>query len=234
MVPPTLLWLPPPIAFAPEDIPKKVRQNAHWYKVMKSSGVTQNPGVENERRYRIALSHFASKNAAEFPKSQRRSRTWNLETVLDFCRAVGRFPSRQTRASQLIKEARTWHRRLLEQKPLHSEIDLLLPQLEIETKLDSNFKVRPLVSSKMLKEEGMEMRHCVSSRIQQARTGEWFYFSIHEGNLRLTVELRKLPDGLVITEMKGHANRFPTLAENSQVQAWVQDMNQREIKIRFP
>ena len=94
MVPPTLLWLPPPLALVPEDVPRPVRANARWFRVMKTRLETQSVQRLPQARHE-QLARFLSRHAQAVFRRARRRRP--LRTVIgeliDHCIATGEFPA---------------------------------------------------------------------------------------------------------------------------------------------
>ena len=93
MVPSTTLFLPPPLSFVAEDIPRAVRANARWFKAVKCSRslLVGMPAAEPGRAE--GFCGFISKNAQGLVRARDlelvRSR---VESVRDYVVTTGRWP----------------------------------------------------------------------------------------------------------------------------------------------
>lgn len=105
-VEPRLLLLPPPLRFAPEDIPAAPAANACWYRVMKLPRLTvAAPGARAPEALLAAFATFASRHAAALARAPAGLdlEDW-LTEQLDVLRLAGRTPSRATDPARLAAE----------------------------------------------------------------------------------------------------------------------------------
>jgi hypothetical protein len=79
------LWLPPPLAFSPEDIPADPRDNSTWFAVVKVHST---------------MAEFVSRNALVVERTSLGSeRRWQHKALLDYAAATGDYPCRSAPAS---------------------------------------------------------------------------------------------------------------------------------------
>ena len=105
-VEPRLLLLPPPLRFAPEDIPAAPAANACWFRVMKLPRLTvAAPGARAPEPLLAAFAAFASRHAAALARAPAGVdlEDW-LTEQLDVLRLAGRTPSRATDPARLAAE----------------------------------------------------------------------------------------------------------------------------------
>lgn len=231
----TLLWLPPPIAFTPEDIPKHVYKNAWWFRAMKSSGVTLHEGDEDEAPYRLALAQLVSGQSMELrgaiKKGQLRT---SLNSLLDYLVSMRRMPSRRSDVVALLRESQAWHDRVAAVRDL-ADLAQEVPELETYLKdgvslelpvllphyAKEDLEIAPIRTADELIAEGGRMRHCVASRLREALAGRRFYFHAQISGRPLTIEVERTRLGNRLKEVKGTANRDATLIERRRLEAWV-------------
>ncbi len=247
MVPPTTLWLPPPIVFAPEDIPKKVIANKLWYKVMKSKATLNFGGVE-ERRTRMALSEFASKNFVALKRFMLEGRDLNMNWILDYALAERCFPTRNTAPQAFLNGASTWHRIMVEiqdVQQLYQELDLAehpnangydvpLTRLDYIPNTVPEVTFTGLESAKALIHEGNQMHHCVASMAPKARNGKRLYFRANINGVPLTVEVHHNDGHFLLGEAKRKANRDPSKDQRFKLQEFIQVLNEARPNVKIP
>lgn len=119
-VPSRVLWMPPPLVFAPEDIPKRKLENARWFRAMKShiDLLACLPGYLPTNLHQLAS--FISRHALVIVGStelgyDRRAR---IQQVLDCVRAIGAYPRRSTSRQQFVAAVDDWHHRIAQAKNL--------------------------------------------------------------------------------------------------------------------
>lgn len=103
---PALLLLPPPVRFAPEDVPAPPRENAAWYRVMKLPGVTvRRGGMWAHADVDDAFAAFASRHAVALARVPRgvALEVW-LAELRGALRGAGRTPSRATDPARVIRD----------------------------------------------------------------------------------------------------------------------------------
>jgi hypothetical protein len=118
---PDLLLVPPPLRFAPEDVPPDPEENLRWFRVMKVPGLTvEGRPAPLDTGLAEAFSAFASRHADVIgcvPADLDRA-TWLAELVA-VLRASGRTPSRATDPERLVAQVdvEEVRRRLTEPQP---------------------------------------------------------------------------------------------------------------------
>ena len=107
------LWLPPPVAFSPEDIPADPRDNSTWFAVVKvHSTMAVIPTAAASPRAR-RLAEFVSRNALVVERTSLGSeRRWQHKALLDYAAATGDYPCRSTPASPYLDKVEAWHRKI--------------------------------------------------------------------------------------------------------------------------
>jgi hypothetical protein len=230
-VPPTLLLLPPPLAFAPEDIPTAVRANAHWYRVMKGAGVTLVRHPSAAAVIDLALSSFASRQAGKIEAERRREVPEMMRMLALYCHATRRRPSRSTEPARLIEQARTWTAKLtrIARKdagtPPHEILSVELPVDDALAWDSTPLLVTPLRTVGELLEEGERMAHCVANRAGAAlsRACVLCHATIH--GKPHTLELRRARCGWVLADLRGFANELPTRDAVQALRPWLTARN---------
>ena len=129
--------------------------------------------------------------------------------------------------------SRDWHRMILRQKEWAKNnwtgypIDpwsLTLGSFERGTLRE--WRIEQITTGKALAAEGAAMRHCVASYIQSASAGRRaiFSMSVEKNNWRrdraLTIEL---DPSFTVVQVKGYANRSPTMEEQAILTRWIAD-----------
>ncbi|MBM4321173.1 MAG: hypothetical protein FJ125_14790, partial [Deltaproteobacteria bacterium] len=200
-VPTTLLWLPPPLAFAPEDIPRARRANARWYKAMKEHAGLLASGDQASAPMLHALSLFVSRQAENLfralPRRQRVRQALGL--LYDYLLATRRRPGRERDPAVLLGEAYRWHERLhgpggaagaAALDPVEAA-GLALPTLPDSEWSWPGIEVRPLRTALDLAEEGRRMHHCVATRLSAALAGSCYLYGVQVEGEPLTVEVQR-------------------------------------------
>jgi hypothetical protein len=233
MVATTNLFLPPPVSFVPEDIPRKVRDNARWFSLVKCSRLLLTAPSE-EPACVMGLSAFISRYA---PALVRRRRGLSPRTIVgclrDYAAATNRWPIRSS-SGRFADDAMEWHDRMTAIRNLAELAELTPDQpLDMDTRLpdppmaacrNGRIEVDPVTSVGGLIVEGNEMRHCVAGRYGSVARGRTaIYHATVEGK-PLTVEIGLHDLCWRIEEAKGVANREPTPAEWSALRRWEADL----------
>lgn len=228
MVSTTALWLPPPLAFAPEDIPRRPRDNALWYRLLKSSATTLCPHEQHPHRS-AGVCAFVSAHALALPQAMCAELDElpcvHVGTLLEFAVAEGRHPGRRTDPHRFVQDVRRWAATegdavlsapadLPETTPLARwpYPDLVMPALEI----------RSIQTAGALAEEGHQLGHCVGALTGEAMASRRFFFSARVGGARLTIELRRRRHGIDVGQIAGEHNRAATRAELSALTPWLE------------
>jgi len=235
-VPGSLLLLPPPIAFAPDDIPLKVRANARWYRLMRSNGALLAPlaGLEAEQH---ALGMFLSKHAPRLGKFSRRHRALTATFLHEYACQTGHLPTRRSALKPFVRVAGDWYlARLQEQELQDNPIDgtdslaschdvaedVVFPVLPVRPHDRGGFSIAPIRTPAELRREGAELAHCVSQFTRQAATGTAHFYSVRGPGTRLTLQVRRRGESnLDLVELKGYRNRQPTPTELRMARDWI-------------
>jgi hypothetical protein len=216
------LFLPPPIAFAPEDIPRPVRDNARWFSVVKCSPVLLTAPTGEGRERLHGVSAFVSRNAASLarPGRRRRARTV-VARLVEYAAATNRWPVRGTNANRYIEEIEVRRAQIAAAQALGALESRDLPEPPKGTWRDGRDEIVPITRGDALIREGGRMGHCVVAATERAVFRGWS--AVYHATIDcqpMTIEIRRLPAGWRIAEAKGFANREPTDAEWSVLRRW--------------
>ena len=227
-VPPTLVLLPPPLGFAPEDIPHATRANARWFRVMKGTLATLAVVPDTDPAIQTSLSRFASRNAAHLLPPRSAPTNAPLRRLVEYCIAERRLPSRRTSVDRLLAEERGWTRRRWEQ----ARLDLLREEemyresvLPDASELDwttERVTVRALRTVGEVLDEGKRMHHCVGSYASDALAGRKVFCHVECDGDPYTMELRRSGEGerLVFQTLLGPCNDRPARAVLRALEPW--------------
>jgi hypothetical protein len=225
------LWLPPPIFFAPEDVPRAVRANAAWFRVTKCTGITLYAAGEPDEALRFALARFTSRHASAIWSARRRSRPIRDEVIelRDYLAAAGRFPSTRTDPFALMRESRRWHadvhRAELALRDVEEVDPAILekpfPEPPLPAWKSAGVEVRAIANAKELIAEGRQMRNCVSARLDEIAAGRSAIYHAEVHGRPITIEILRRADGLELGDFRGFANRAPTKTERAALAPWL-------------
>jgi hypothetical protein len=222
------LWLPPPPAFAPEDIPKQKLANAHWFRVMKCLREILNfrDNVRCEHDYNLCM--FVSLHALEIHKSKElgNSDYWRTSSLLDYARANNHWPKRNTSATRFLEAAETWHRQFQEIRKM-AELaaatgkalvgpdgsPLPFPEPPCPGWHSGEDTIIPLCTAEEVLAEGNQMHNCVASRVGEAFSGRAFLYHGEVGGRSLTIQIARQGGRYHVAEAKTSANSDPRLAQ---------------------
>ena len=227
-VPSRTLWLPPPLAFAPEDIPARKLDNARWFRVMKcfSALLVSYEGLllEYGRNVCLFLSrHALFLHAREDLGYSDHSR---INSLLDYSRAINDWPRRNSSATRLFEAAETWHRKI-EQVQLMADAGrmvgqslvgadgktLPLPEPPCPGWHSGEDRIVPLRTAEEVLAEGAHMHNCVASYIPKvlANTAALYHGEI--AGKPLTIQIAPAISGYRVVEAKTLGNAEPTAAQ---------------------
>jgi|GEM_PF-1766302 len=225
------LWLPPPIAFAPEDIPRATRANAAWFRVTKAHSTTLVADGEPDAALRFAIARFASCHAPAIWSLRRHSVSVRGEIIelRDYLAASRRFPSTRTDPQALIRASRYWHAEIDRVAGVDSEggeldpaiLDEPFPEPPLPAWSRPGAEVRHIATARELIAEGRGMMHCVASRLREIIAGRCAIYHAEVRGRSLTVEILRRDYGLVLGDFKGIANREPTKTERDALIPWL-------------
>jgi hypothetical protein len=227
-VPSRTLWLPPPLAFAPEDIPARKLENARWFRVMKCFPplLVSHEGLLLEYGRNICL--FLSRHALLLHKREDlgHSDHSRISSLLDYVRAINDWPRRSSSATRLFEAAETWHRQI-EQVQLMADAGrmvgqslvgadgktLPLPEPPCPGWRSGDDHIVPLHTVEEVLAEGAHMHNCVASHIPQvlANTAALYHGEIT--GKPLTIQIAPAISGYRVVEAKTFANDEPTAAQ---------------------
>lgn len=221
----TSLWLPPPFALVPEDIPRGVAANARWFRVMKASVLTVirlptiAPALQDE------LARFLSRHAAVFGRGERAAVLARLHEVVDFARATGRWPRRAQDPARVLEAARRWHAWLqggLATAPVGIDWDRRLPCPTLPALGLPEVELAPITTARELRDEGLAMRHCVATRLADIVAGRVIACRGVVAGERVTVELVRHDAGWTLGDARCAANQLPRPDTMRRIQRWAQ------------
>jgi len=245
-VPATYVLLPPPHAFAPEDIPEGPRKNARWFRTVKSSRCLLADVRDLTQKQQASFARFVSRNALAI-WTRRRPEFYDehgvghvVGTVVDFIRATGRVPERTSSPERFFAEVDVWHAQMARLRDVadaaatlgldYSQLAALkFPESPLLHWADRDAGIVAIGTPQELIDEGREMHHCVASRMQDAASGTAYFFRAHIGMQRLTVELQRTVWGWVISEAVGKSNRTASDHERTVLNRWVSQLQARDL-----
>jgi hypothetical protein len=230
MVATTNLFLPPPISFAPEDIPRKVRDNARWFSVMKCSRALIGASSPDARARMEGFAMFVSRHAVAMARAGSPGGPRKIVGhVCDYAQATNRWPARST-GLRYLDEVALWHERIAQVEGAAALAQLTpglaispassLPEPPVGSWRDGDIEIAPLSSVGELIVEGHRMHHCVASRYQSVALGESAIYRATIGDKAVTVEIERKLVHWRIKEAKGFGDREPTTAEWAALRRW--------------
>jgi hypothetical protein len=235
-VPSLTLWLPPPAAFAPEDIPDQKIANARWFRVMKC--LRPILAIRNDVRpgdgYNLCM--FVSRHALQIHKSKELGRIdyGRTSVILDYARANNHWPKRSTSATPYLAAAETWHqhfkeiRRMAElatetgETLVDPEGNLLpFPEPPCPGWRSGEDMIIPLRTAEKVLAEGNQMHNCVASLVGDALAGRAFLYHGEVGGKPLTIQVAREGDGYRLVAAAGSANAAPMAAHWRRMRAFL-------------
>jgi len=229
LVPASLLILPPPVGFAPEDIPRSPRANAAWFQLMKRVPLLE---VGRDPAATRSLSMLISRHGLDLTRNSKAARRTLAAELSAYMTLTRRRPRPRPQHGPLRKELARWRKvrgQLLAIRtpagqasgPLSELEDIPLPAPPIDDAEDGAFRIRAIRSCRELILEGEQMRHCVARRMQAALEGRVAIYSVEVERQRLTVELTRLAERWILGEVRGFADRAPSAMELRFILAWM-------------
>ena len=227
-VPSRTLWLPPPLAFAPEDIPARKLENVRWFRVMKcfSPLLVSYEGLPLEYGRNICL--FLSRHALLLHGREDlgHSDHSRISSLLDYVRAINDWPRRSSSATRLFEAAETWHRQI-EQVLLMEDAGrmvgqslvgadgktLPLPEPPCPGWRSGDDHIVPLHTAEEVLAEGAHMHNCVASHIPQVLANTAALYHGEVAGKPLTIQIAPAISGYRVVEAKTFANDEPTAAQ---------------------
>jgi len=221
LVPASLLVLPPPVEFAPEDIPRTPRANAAWFQLMKRLPLLE---VSADPAATRTLSMLVSRQGLDLARNSKAERCTLAAELHNYVSLTKRQPSSRTQPGALLKELARWRKGTTQMVAawtaagvapgaLSALEDFPLPTPPVDDSDHPTIRVRAIRSCKGLLLEGEQMRHCVAQRMHSALSGKVAIYSVEVDHQRLTVELIRLAEGWILGEVRGFADRLPSVTE---------------------
>lgn len=236
----TLLWLPPPLAFAPEDIPSTARAQLRWFKAVKrwSAFTTWRPDAPRELQARfvrwlsahaVALAaHKATSPVGLFDRARAEGVLLVRDQPLDAVLRRLAPPQPPPPGPPAGGEPVSWELRLAAlaaahpdrvTQDAHGALDLELPN-PFQGIDDAVLKVTPLTTASALRAEGQQMSHCVASYLEQASEGRAFFFAAEAAGMRLTVQVDGPDHNPELGPFFGRRNCAPSPEATELIQYW--------------
>lgn len=227
-VPSYTLWVPPPLRFAPEDIPEKKLANARWFRLVKGHGITLAPPSRNDPDIGEEFAAFVSRHAAALadhwkPHYQPR---WRIQEMLDYAVATHDFPRRNTSPARYLEAVDRWHAGLAQLQELVDAADevgqplvdadgkpLAFPEPPCPGWHSGADQILPLRTAEEVLAEGNKMHNCVLSRVPRVLAGAAALYHGEIGGKGLTIQIESSPWGYRLVEAKGIANKALDLAQ---------------------
>ncbi len=227
-VPSYTLWLPPPLRFAPEDIPSKKLANARWFRLVKGHTITLVPPCCDVPDLGEDFATFVSHHAAALAVCWRkrfavRSR---IQEMLDYAVAMDDYPRRSTSPARYIGAVDAWHERMAQLQQLADVAqaigkpivnadgkELVLPEPPCAGWRSGDDVIMPLRTLEEMLSEGAKMHNCVASRIPDVLTGKAALYHGEVAGRGLTIQIESSPWGYRLVEAKTNANNEPSRAQ---------------------
>jgi hypothetical protein len=242
---PEALLVPPPLRFAPEDVPSDPVRNMRWFWLMKVPGVTvETRPPPADPAFAEAFAAFVSRHAAvigRWPRDIDRA-AW-LSEVAAVLRASGRTPSRATDPARLVAQVSVpelrarlaeERRALFRRPPLEAtappaaaparavRCSATISPRAFEPWRSENARVVQITTLAELREEGVRVRNCVASYRPLVERGELVVLSASVAGRPITIAVRPNGRGWRLDEWKGFANRRLTPPEVEALRPWMQ------------
>lgn len=231
-VPSHTLWLPPPLRFAPEDIPSKKLANARWFRLVKGHLVTLVPPCCEVPDRGEDFAAFVSRHAAALAARQRgricaRAR---IQEMLDYAAATGDYPRRNTSPARYVAAVDAWHERLAQVEHMAAAAEAVgrplvdddgkplgLPEPPCPGWRSGDCTIMPLRTAAEVVTEGTRMRNCVVSRIRDVLAGKAVLYHGEFAGKGMTIQIDSSPWGYRLHEAAGFANQDLSAAQRRVV-----------------
>jgi hypothetical protein len=205
------------------DLPTDEGELDDWYRVVETWRVLQGRIESAEERGRFGA--FVSKHAGSI-RENANGRWESHEVVLgEIVDAVVlgllKTPSRQTDPRQVCEHVEEWHFSLWNEQA--AEPERSLPRANLPPVILAGFSAEQIRTVGELAQEGVCMRHCVSSYVHDALAERIYIFRAVASGQRLTIALAPSRTGWRIVEAAAKANR-PVIAEGL-VRRWIRSLN---------
>ncbi|MEN9796836.1 MAG: PcfJ-like protein [Pseudomonadota bacterium] len=240
----TLLWLPPPLAFAPEDLPSRALAQRRWFKALKThiGGTAWLPDLPRE--VQASAVRWVSRHSARLYRPGSPEPVVTLDELLLLAGREGPVPrdasiervSFRAQRAHVLREFEAEFgpevaQAFILQWEQHRHDRASVPHGEVEddTPLpaplgrheEPGFTVEPLATAGALWSEGVRLEHCVGAYAGSALAGTHLLFHVELEGQPLTLEvLRGVGGRWRLGQLRGLRNRPPTEAELRRVHGW--------------
>jgi hypothetical protein len=230
-VPSYTLWLPPPLCFAPEDIPAGKLANARWFRLVKGHAATLVPPSNHDLYSGADFASFVSRHAGAVAahRKGRFSALWvrsQIQQMLDYAAAMDDYPQRGTSPGRYLAAVDTWHTRMAELERVADAAQIVDgPMVDAEGKAlpfpeppcpgwrSNGDDISPIRSAEEVLVEGTRMKNCVASRIPDLVAGKSALYHGDVCGKGLTIQVESSPWGYRLVEAKRRGNDEPTAAQ---------------------
>jgi hypothetical protein len=235
-VPGRTLWLPPPAAFAPEDIPTRKLENARWFKTMKSHPALLGFSPRTAPPNLPALCAFLSRHALVIEASDEvgHGRRMKMQRIIDYVAAVGACPRRTSSPQQLLDAVVDWHERMARAEdlataaahagqPIFDEQGraLVLREPPCPGWRDDKDVITPLRTAEDVVSEGRRMHNCVVSRIPRVVQGTAALYHGEVGGSGLTIQIVSSLFGWRLFEVEAFGAQAPSAGARQVLRRWL-------------
>ena len=141
------------------------------------------------------------------------------------------FSMRGRTPRKLLRQVSDWHRQLGKEANQgsheweHSEIgDFVVKEQRMDNYTPRYWRIRELLSTEELIEEGRAMKHCVSTFSESCYKGQssiWSMVKEDEYGKENVLTIEMLMSEKLIRQARGKRNRLPTMKEGSMLKRWV-------------
>jgi len=236
LVAPTLLWLPPPVAFLPEDVPAKAQANARWFRTMKGSDVCLH--AQPPEAVRRGLSAFLSANSEALRRVYRPARL-----LMPFLAAGPRVLARRSSVPGVLEDQRRWQatrdaaRLVAHAVGIASDRVIAGPTTDVALPpgppgmVGKNVVIRQIATVRELSRFGARIRNCLGNPqmgyLVDALKGRSAIYEARIAGAPLAVRLVLDGGCFSISGAAGLANREPTSEEMRVLRRWVDGLEER-------
>ena len=246
-VPSATLWTPPPLRFAPEDIPKEKCANRRWYRVVKAhpvllGGLTDETR-DGEQSVVLSLAEFLSRHAVSFDllnKIRYDAAGDRIQMALAYSLTTGYRPTRDSSPSRYWDTVEDWYyvvrrvgannaRHLVGEDLVGADGNPLpLPEPPCPGWHSADWAVLPLRTTADVAAEGMCMENCVAERTAEVIAGGGGTSLYHaEACGPMTIQLVRTSQAWALAEARGPKNRLPTKLQARALSEFIRHLNCR-------
>ncbi len=226
-----LVWLPPPVAFVPNDIPKGARAIARWFRFAKAYNCYRKANSLDDVQG-LALCGFASAHSEQLSALSRELKRSPSNLIGDIADYVVynnlNMPTRSANPAAIVEATVAWER--MDMFCFGRARRSLPPDTDFPPPPVADLEVGPVHLHAMttpldLRKEGKEMGHCVATHEHDANSGEAAYFNGTIGKSRVTIETIGVSGKWAVGQARGLQNRDLTSAEYGDLGVWIAELN---------